>query len=309
MTAAPPGLGGSSTEEVLRRLELAIASKLEGLLHGRYQGLVPGHGTELGETRTYQAGDDVRRIDWNVTARMQEPYIRETIADRELETWILVDRSPSLDFGTALCEKRDLALAATAAIGFLTHHTGNRIGAVLLDTDGQHTIPARAGRAHLMALLHRVVDAPRKPSGVTDLSDGIGRLAATARRRGLAVVVSDYLGESRWPDRLRALSNRHEVVAIEIVDPRELELPDVGTIDLVDPESGAHREIRTTPEVRRRFAEAAQQQREQIARSIRGSGADHLVLRTDRDWLADLIRFVMARRRRVTGAASSAVTS
>ncbi|HVX18625.1 MAG TPA: DUF58 domain-containing protein [Acidimicrobiales bacterium] len=301
--AAPPHLGQASTEELLRRLELAIAGRLEGVLHGNYQGLVPGHGTELGETRAYQPGDDVRRIDWNVTARLQEPYIRETIADRELETWLLIDLSPSLDFGTASCEKRDLAVAAAAAIGFLTHHTGNRIGALLLDPRGVTVVPARAGRGHLMALLHQVADRRRAPEGSTDLADGIGRLGRSANRRGLVVVISDFLAPPTWTRALRAVSSRHEALCVEVIDPRELELPDVGTLDLVDPETGAHREVRTSPDLRRRYADAARAQRERNAHAMREAGADHLVLRTDSDWLHDLVRFVDRRRRHVTGAA------
>lgn len=302
LAGAPPRIVGSSTEEILRRLELAIAGRLEGLLHGNYQGLVPGHGSELGETRAYQAGDDVRRIDWNVTARLQEPFIRETIADRELETWVLVDQSPSLDFGTATCEKRDLAVAAVAAVGFLTHHTGNRIGALLVDPRGVEVVPARAGREHLMALLHRIVGTSRAPKGTTDLTGTIRRLAMSARRRGLAVVVSDFLAEPDWAQALRAVSIRHEVLCIELIDPRELELPDVGVLDLVDPETGAHREVLTTADVRRRYAAAAREQRERNAAAMRAAGADHLVLRTDGDWLHDLVRFVSLRRQRVSGA-------
>lgn len=301
-SVGPPRLANSSTEEVLRRLDLAIASRLEGLLHGDYQGLVPGHGTELGETRSYQLGDDVRRIDWNVTARMQEPYIRETIADRELETWMLVDLSPSLDFGTALCEKRDLAVAAVAAIGFLTHHTGNRVGALLAEPRGTEVIPARVGRSHLMALLHRVVQASRAPKGATDLTGSIKRLGMSARRRGLVVVISDFLAPPTWTQALRAVSTRHEVLCIEIIDPRELELPDVGVLDLVDPETGMLREVHTSPEVRRRYAAAAAQQRVENAQAMRAAGADHLVLRTDRDWLYDLMQFVVRRRQQVRGA-------
>lgn len=306
---APPSLSGQNAEEVLRRLELSIASRLEGLLHGHYQGLVPGHGTELGETRSYQPGDDVRRIDWNVTARLQEPYVRETIADRELETWLLVDRSPSLDFGTAWCEKRDLALAAVAAVGFLTHHSGNRIGALLVDVDGTRVVPARGGRPHLMALLHRVMDHPRADAGTTDLGRGVARLGSTARRRGLAVVVSDFLADpATWQQPLRALATRHEVLCAEVVDPRELELPDVGVIELVDPETGAQREIHTTAALRARYAAEASAQREAIATAIRQAGSDHVRLRTDEDWLATLVRFVVRRRRRVTGGAAGAVT-
>src|SRR5690606_1053101 len=156
-----------------------ITRRLDGILQGDYRGLVPGHGSELGETREYQAGDDVRRIDWNVTARMQTPHVRETIADRELETWVLVDLSPSVHFGTAACEKSDLALAAVAALGFLTSRTGNRIGGVILGPGGMTTVPARGGRNALLALLHNVVAAATDDrQGRVDLTDGIERLAA-----------------------------------------------------------------------------------------------------------------------------------
>src|SRR4051794_27345379 len=151
----PPSLATGPASDVLRRLELIIPRRLDGFLQGDHRGLVPGHGSELGETREYQPGDDTRRIDWNVTARMQVPHIRETIADRELETWVLIDQSASLDFGTADCEKRDLAVNGAASVGFLTARSGNRLGAILLRPgDGPIVVPARSGRAHLQALLH-----------------------------------------------------------------------------------------------------------------------------------------------------------
>src|SRR5690606_37755997 len=137
----PPRGSHTGPDEVLRRLDLAIGHKLDGLLHGEYQGLVPGHGSELGETRGYTPGDDVRRIDWNVTARMQTPHVRDTIADRELETWALVDLGPSMDFGTAYCEKRDMAVSAAAAVGFLTNRTGNRFGVAIARPDGTEVVP------------------------------------------------------------------------------------------------------------------------------------------------------------------------
>src|SRR6476659_9998383 len=184
----PPRTASTGPDEVLRRLELSVNHKLDGMLHGEYQGLVPGHGSELGETRGYKAGDDVRRIDWNVTARMQEPHVRETIADRELEAWVVIDFSPSLDFGTAYCEKRDLAVSAAAAIGFLTARSGNRFGAVIVGHDGPVTIPARGGRTQLLAVLHRMITTPRSEQGATDFGGGLDRLAMSTRRRGLAVV-------------------------------------------------------------------------------------------------------------------------
>ena len=295
-----------AAREVLRRLELAITRRLDGLLQGDYRGLVPGHGSEPGEARQYVPGDAVRRIDWNVTARTQSPHVRVTIADRELETWILVDQSPSLDFGTTKMEKRDLALAATAAIGFLTAKVGNRFGAVIVDGHSIAQLPARQGRSHLMGVLHRVQNAPRRgavaaSSGTSaDLTAGIRRLAGPGHRRGLAVVVSDLLGPQTWQNELRRLSLLHDALVIEIVDPRELELPDVGLLTLVDPETGQVREVNTRDrKLRQRYADAARAQREQNSRSVRECGADHLVLRTDSDWLLDIVRYVALRRKRL----------
>lgn len=299
-----PSARRASPEEILRRLELTVNRRLDGLLHGDYLGLVPGHGSELGETRRYEPGDDVRRIDWNVTARMQGPYIRETIADRELETWALADLSPSLDFGTAYCEKRDLAISAVAATGFLTSRTGNRFGSVLLTPEGPQTIPARGGRLNLMACLHRLVTAPRSESGRTNLAQGLRHLDAITRRRGLCLVVSDFLATDDWHVPLRHLAHRHETLAVEVVDPRELDLPDVGMLRLVDPRTGELRDVQTaSSKLRERFAEAAARQREEIATKLRQAGVDHLQLRTDGDWLLDLVRFVVARRERMRGVA------
>ena len=297
----PPSVATGPSSEVLRRLELSVTRRLDGLLQGDYRGLVPGHGTEAGETRPYAAGDDVRRIDWNVTARTLEPHIRQTIADRELETWVLADFSASLAFGTADCEKRDLALAALAAIGFLTQRTGNRVGAVVLEGAHPVTMPARTGRAHLQALLYRALQAAKDDHpGASDLDGALRRLASATRRRGMIVVISDFLSDADWDRPLRALSARHEVLAVEIIDPRELELPDVGVIDLIDPETGQRREINTgSARTRARFAEAAADQRAEITRRIRSANADHLLLRTDTDWLLDLVRFVALRRERL----------
>jgi uncharacterized protein (DUF58 family) len=297
----PPSIATGPSSEVLRRLELTVTRRLDGLLQGDYRGLVPGHGTEAGETRPYAPGDDVRRIDWNVTARTIEPHIRQTIADRELETWVLADFSASLAFGTADCEKRDLALAAIAAVGFLTQRTGNRIGAIVLEGERSVTVPARTGRAHLQAMLHRMLKAAKDDHpGASDLSTALRRLAVATRRRGMVVVVSDFLAPAGWDKPLRALSARHEVLAVEVLDPRELELPDVGVLDLIDPETGLAREVNTSrASTRARFAEAARAQRDEITKQIRDAGADHLQLRTDSDWLRDLVDFVSVRRERL----------
>ena len=292
-----------ATRELLRRLELDVRMKLDGLLHGDYRGLVPGHGAELGETREYEPGDDVRRIDWNVSARTQEVYVRETIADRELETHILVDLSPSIDFGTTQQEKRDLVLAGVGAIGMLTARVGNRLGAFIMSPGHDSYIPPAQGRQHLMAILHRVAEAPRATAGGVDLGDALHRLGRHASRRGLVVVVSDFIASDGWQSAIARLATRHEVVAVEVLDPRELELPDVGLVTLTDPETGAQLDVPThKASVRRHYADAAAHQRAQIENALRQSGAAHLQLRTDRDWILDLARFIVRRRKRHDGA-------
>lgn len=305
---APPRVAGAPAEEVLRRLTVDITRRLDGMLHGDFEGLVAGQGSEPGDTRAYTPGDDVRRIDWNVTARMPEIHVRETTADRELATWVLLDRSASLDFGTAACEKRDLALAATAAIGFITLRTGNRLGVLVAGAGGMQILPPGTGRRHLLGTLHAAtVASGQGANGVVDLAAAMRALArAGSRRRGLHVVVSDFLAPTGWEREMRGLASRHEVLAVEVVDPRELSLPDVGVIELVDPETGAQREIQTSRAVRERYADAAQAQRAEIARQIRAAGADHLALRTDRDWLLDIVRFVGRRRERRRVAAGTA---
>jgi uncharacterized protein (DUF58 family) len=198
-------------------------------------------------------------------------------------------------------EKRDLALQAVAAIGFLTARVGNRFGAVLVEPSRIVEVPARQGRAHLMAILNRLQNAPRRDSSETaDLAHGIRRLMSPGHRRGLAVVVSDLLAPDGWDREIARVALRHDVLVIELIDPRELELPDVGTLALVDPETGRLREVNTrSAKLRTRYADAAREQREANARAIRGAGADHLVLRTDSDWLLDIIRFVVLRRKRM----------
>jgi uncharacterized protein (DUF58 family) len=297
---APARTSPAASTDVLRRLELTVIRRLDGFLHGDHQGLVPGAGSEPGEARVYTAGDDVRRMDWAVTARTQVPHVRDTIADRELETWIVADLSASLTFGTARLEKRSLALAAAAAVGFVASRAGNRVGAVALGGAAPLTIPARAGRQHLFATLQRLDRVETvEGAGPTDLAGALESLARTRRPRGLVVVVSDFLAPDGWARPLQALHARHEVLAVEVVDPRELELPAVGLIVLVDPETGRELEVQTGDRrVRERFGAAAAEQRQGIARTIRAAGADHLVLRTDRDWVVDLVRHLAERRRR-----------
>jgi len=286
---------------VLRRMEIDVTRRLDGLLHGDHRGLVPGRGSEPGESRPYVHGDDVRQIDWNVTARTGATHIRESIADRELETWLIVDRSPSLEFGTADSTKATLALSACAAVGFLTTHGGNRLGAIVAGRDGVTTVPARQGRRHTLGVLSRVASSSDSDGAVTvTFGEALRRAGGIVRRRGLIVVVSDFLDPiESWSKALGALGARHEVLAIECSDPREFELPAAGIVGLVDTETGRIVEINTSrASVRQGFAAAGVARRAAVHAAILGSGADHLGLSTDRDWLADVAGHVTRRKRR-----------
>ena len=293
-------------ERALRSLELSVKRKLEGFLHGDIIGLRSGPGSEPNEARPYQAGqDDVRRMDWNVTARSLEPHVRAPLAERELETWALVDASASMDFGTALSEKRDLAVAVIGAVGLLADGPGNRLGVRVALGNELRRIPDGGGAVARRRTLRTLLSLPRATPGqhpATDLGQAITRLNREHPRPGLRVVVSDFHGASGgisgWARPLRRLAARHEVLVVEILDPRELELPEVGLLTLVDPETGRRREVQTSRKrLRERYAAAMAEQRASTAQAIRASGAAHLVLRTDTDWVRDVAAFTTARRR------------
>lgn len=305
MTAALPSFRDGTLEDpkltaALKTLELTVRRRLDGVLQGGHLGLIPGPGTEPGEAREYQPGDDVRRMDWSVTARTTQPHVRQMVADRELETWLVVDVSASLDFGTTDCTKRDLAIAAAASVVHLTVGGGNRIGAVLVTGDRIVRVPARSGRAHALNLLKTIATTRRSADGVRgDLREGIDALRRPERRRGLAVVISDFLGTINWDRPLRAVAAHHDVLGIEILDPRDVELPAVGDVVLRDAESGEVREFSVTDTVRRDYARAAAEHRDQVERTLRGCGAPLMSLRTDRDWIADVVRFIGQQRRSI----------
>ena len=311
-----PALDLYGAEALLRRLELAVRNRLDGLLQGNYLGLVPGPGSEAGESRPYVVGDDVRRMDWPVTARTLTPHIRQTVADRELETWLVVDLSASMDFGTARSEKRELVLAALTAVVHLTVRGGNRVGAVVGNGESSYVLPALAGRAHARHLMRTIAHTPRASEGAEqrhDLAALLDQLRRPVRRRGLVAVVSDFVegggteGVAGWQRSLRALGPRHQLLGIEVLDPRELDLPAAGLVTFVDPETGRHLEVQTSDRrVRERYAAAAAAQRRDIADGLRRSGCAHLQLRTDRDWISDVVRFVVARRQLIAGAGAGA---
>lgn len=290
-------------EKALRRLELTVTRKLEGYLHGDMTGLRSGPGSEPNEARPYHPGqDDVRRMDWNVTARSLEPHVRAPLAERELETWALVDASASMDFGTALQEKRDLAVAIVAAVGLLADRPGNRLGVRVAVGNHLARIPSATGPAALRRTLRSLLALPRPAPGehpVTNLGKAVERLNAEHPRPGLRLVVSDFLDDSSfWTTPLRRLGARHEVIAVRVVDPRELELPEVGLLTLVDPETGRRHEVQTARRrIRERYAAAAIAHAAETERAVRAAGAALLTLRTDSDWVRDVAAFAAARRR------------
>ena len=295
-----------SPEAALSRLELSVGRRIDGLLSGDHPGFSLGPGSDLAEARPYQPGqDDVRRIDWNVTARMGEVHVRDPIADLSLSTWALVDATASMDFGTALMEKRDLAAAVTIALAHVTNRGADQFGVHLLTTEGVLSWPHRSGRTHRLMMLRGLAEAPRQTYGEPPgLAVGV-RSLARHRRRGLRFVVSDLLDPDRadWALALRGLAMSHRVVVVEVLDPRELDLPDIGVVTFLDPETGATHDVDTSSrKVRRRFAAAAREERAANAAAVRGAGAEHLVVSTGEDWLRTLLRFVLgARHPRLTG--------
>ncbi|MGN7222451.1 DUF58 domain-containing protein [Curtobacterium flaccumfaciens] len=290
-----------------RRLELTVRRRIDGVVHGDHEGLSLGTGSDPEELVRYQPGHDVRRIDWNASARAGEPYVWLTRAEHALETWVLVDRSPSMAFGTTDREKADVAAWAAAAVGLLTQGGGDRVGIGLIGTASVRWLPPGPGRVAARRML-RAAEGDRDGDTTTDLATALSRLTTQAPRRGLRVIVSDLLdptGESTgpfsWEPPLRKLAVRHDVIVVEVVDPRELELPDVGQVVFVDPESGVQREVDTSDRrLRAAYATGAASHREATAAAVTGSGAAHLVLRTDDDLARVLTRFVHRRHRTPT---------
>lgn len=282
--------------EHLRSLELMINRRLDGVLHGNHQGLTPGHGSEPGESRQYQPGDDVRRIDWNVTARTNETYVREQIADRDLLAWLVVDVSATMNFGTQANDKAQTAMAAAATVGFLTARAQNRLGAVLVAGPNIHVMPPRAGKNQVRAILTSLASPPPSEGlGRADLAGALDRVGAIAARRGFVAIVSDFAGHD-WVEPLGRMGIRHELLAIPVTDPRELDVPPIGLVDLVDPGTGQHREIRVTAKVQQRFAAAAAEEHDRRLTGLRRAHAEVIELSTSGDWLGSIVRHVQRKR-------------
>jgi uncharacterized protein (DUF58 family) len=288
-TPEKPG-PGPVPPAVLRSLDLAVLRRVESLVPGEHLTPQVGAGTELAMIRPYFFGDDVRHIDWNVTARMQEPHVRVHVGERALTTWLVLDTSASMTFGTADRRKADVAEGVALALGHVASRRGNRLGVVSYGGETPKVMRPRQGRLGLLQLLAELrAESEDEGAGATSLGNALTGVAAVARARGLLVVVSDFRGDRDWEGVLRSLRARHGVLAVEIRDPRELELTPMGDLWLVDPETGRQLQVNTSRRsVRKRFAEAAAAERADVGAALRRAGADHVVLSTEGDWLRDL---------------------
>jgi len=289
----------ATPEAILRRLEWTVIRRLDGLLQGDYRTLFRGAGLDLADLREYQHHDDVRHIDWNVTARLQQPYVRQFTEDRELTAWFLLDLSGSVDFGSQR-SKRSVSAEFVAVLARLLTRHGNRVGAMLYGNSLDDVLPARNGRAHVLHLLQRMSKhtVPQAKTQ-TQLQDLLQRAAPLIPRRSTVFVVSDFISAPGWGDALARLAQRHEVLAVRLYDPLEMDLPDLGMVNMQDAETGEQLLVDTRdPGFRTRFAKAADQQEAELRTALTRAGVDTLELSTDEDLVNTLLRFVELRRRR-----------
>ncbi|MDF2467320.1 MAG: hypothetical protein K0Q43_5555 [Ramlibacter sp.] len=302
-----PGEAGSavatkeSAEHVLRRLEWTVIRRLDGLLQGDYRTLLRGSGLDLADLREYQHHDDVRHIDWNVTARLQVPHVRVFTEDREMAAWFLLDLSPSVDFGSGEQRKRHVSAEFVAVLARLLTRHGNRVGALLYGSGVDTMIPTRGGRRHVLHLLHSIQARPASvESGTTRLTELIASAASLIKRRSTIFVVSDFISEPGWEKPLALLAQRHEVVAVRVLDPLELDIPDLGLLTIRDSETGEQLLVDTHDAgFRTRFARIAAQREAELRQGLVRASVDALELATDGDLVDAIVRFAEMRKRRV----------
>ena len=300
-----PELGAPATsDQLLRKLEWTVIRRLDGLLQGDYRTLFRGGGVDLADLREYQHHDDVRHIDWNVTARLQTPYVRQFIEDRDLTAWFLLDLSGSVDFGSADVTKLAVSTGFVATLARVITRHGNRVGALMYGTKVDTVLPPGSSRLHVLNLLQRMrAERPRaETGGGTSLLELLKTADGIVKRRSLVFVVSDFISAPGWQDALSRLAQRHEVVAVRLFDPMEMALPDVGLVTVQDAETGEQLLIDASdPAFRERYAAIAEQHEAALLDGLMRSGADTLELATDDDLLDSMLRFADLRRRRARG--------
>ena len=292
-------------ERALRRLEWTVIRRLDGLLQGDYRTLMRGTGLDLADLREYQHHDDVRHIDWNVTARLQTPHVRVFTEDREMAAWFVLDLSRSVDFGSGLKAKREISAGFVGVLARLLTRHGNRVGALVYGKELEAVIPPRSGRRHVLHLLHAMerraekIEAAPTQKGMTRLDDLLKSAATLMPRRSTVFVVSDFLSEPGWERPLGQLVQRHEVIAVRLFDPLELELPDLGLVPLRDAETGEQLWVDThDPGFRKRFARLAAEREATLRASLAKAGVDALELSTSDDLVEAIVRFADMRKRR-----------
>src|SRR6185295_4746447 len=286
-------------EAVMRRLEWTVIRRLDGLLHGNYQTLFRGFGLDLADLREYQFHDDVRYIDWNVTARLQTPYVRVYNEDREVTAWFLLDLSPSIEFGSQV-KKRSVSTDFVTVLACLLTRHGNRVGALFYGDSVDTVIPARSGRRHALHILHRILSRPEPSrSAATNLRDLLQTAFRIMQRRSLVFVLSDFISAPGWAEPLAHLARRHEIIVVRLYDPLEMELPDLGVVVMRDSETGEQLFVDTHDRsFRKRFAALAAQRERDLRSAFIQAGVDALELSTDDDLVDAILRFAALRKRR-----------
>jgi len=287
-------------ERILQRLDWKVIRRLDGLLQGDYRTLFYGFGVDFADLREYQPEDDVRYIDWNVTARMNTPYVRQYVEDREITAWFLLDLSPSVDFGALRSQKRTVLVDFVTTMARLLTRHGNRVGAIFYDSRIEKVIPARGGRLQVLRLVNDLIKQPpllKAPfTNLTQLFEGA---LNSIKKRSLVFIVSDFISAPGWEHSLNLLNRRHEVLAVRLWDPREVELPDIGPIILEDAETGEQLYVDTHDrKFRARFSEAARQREAKLNQAFKQAGVDALSLSTEEDMVSAIVRFANIRRQR-----------
>ena len=288
-------------ERILHRLDWQVIRRLDGYLQGDYRSLFYGSGVDFADLREYQPEDDIRYIDWNVSARMNTPYVRKYVEDREVIAWFLLDLSPSVDFGKLDNQKRNVLIDFVATLARILTRHGNRVGAMMYGSTRsiQHTVPARGGRNQVLRIINDLLKQPRQTQGsITDLTPLFNSGLNVIKKRSLVFVISDFISAPGWEKSLNLLSQRHEVIVIRLWDPREMELPDIGTIVMEDAETGEQLYVDThDKKFRQRFKEVAAQREKTLTETFKRAGVDALPLSTEEDLIRAIVRFATIRRR------------
>jgi uncharacterized protein (DUF58 family) len=300
--AAFPQTERATPEQILQRLDWQVIRRLDGILQGDYRSLFYGYGSDFADLREYQPGDDIRYIDWNVTARMNIPHVREYMQDREVAAWFLLDLSPSMAFGASERQKRAVLVDFVATLARLLTRNGNRVGAIFYNQRVELTIPARGGRLQVLRLVNDLLKRPiQARGGFTDLTPLLSAALNSIKRRSLIFLISDFICAPGWEKPMNLLHRRHDLAPVRLWDEREVDLPDVGVVILEDSETGEQVVVDTSDKkFRLRFNQAAQRREAELSQAFSRAGTNLLSLSTDEDLVRAILRFALLRKRALT---------